>query len=174
MPLTEPPNRFIPEIAPSGNLTPNFFRWLKDDIIMLQKEASLQEILQNLDPVIAPETYVYVGVSNQSLLKILGFDPVAFFKEPEGITLILKKEDADNNLLGYQSEFCRIILNAPYTMLCAGLTAIVSSALAKAGISVIPILTAYKRSIFVEKEDAQTALEILNALQNKVQGLGAH
>ena len=141
---------------------------------MPTREVSLQDILQNLDPVMAPETYVYVGVSNQSLLKVLGFDPVAFFKEPEGITLILKKEDADNNFLNYQTEYCRIILNAPFAMRCVGLTAIVSSALAKAGISIIPILSAYKRSILVEKEDALTALEILNAMQKKVQGLGAH
>lgn len=141
---------------------------------MPTREVSLQDILQNLDPVMAPETYVYVGVSNQSLLKVLGFDPVAFFKEPDGITLILKKEDADNNFLNYQTEYCHIILNAPFAMRCVGLTAIVSSALAKAGISIIPILSAYKRSLLVEKEDAHTALEILNAMQKKVQGLGAH
>lgn len=140
----------------------------------MSKESSLQEILQQLEPALSPNTYVYVGVSNQSLLKVLGYDPIAFFKEKEGITLILKKEDADNNFLTYQYEMCQIVLNAPYYFDCTGLTAILSSALAKAGITVIPQLTAYKRSLYVKKEDAHTALEILKVMQSKVQSMGAH
>lgn len=140
----------------------------------MTKESSLQEILQQLEPALSTETFVYVGVSSQSLLKVLGYDPVAFFKEKEGITLIVRKEDADNNFLSYQHELCQIVFHAPFHFDCVGLTAIVTSALAKAGISVIPQLTVYNRSLYVKKEDAHTALEILKVMQAKVQSMGAH
>ena len=140
----------------------------------MTKESSLQEILQQLEPALSTETFVYVGVSSQSLLKVLGYDPVAFFKEKEGITLIVRKEDADNNFLSYKHELCQIVFHAPFHFDCVGLTAIVTSALAKAGISVIPQLTVYNRSLYVKKEDAHTALEILKVMQAKVQSMGAH
>ena len=140
----------------------------------MSEETSLQKILQQLNPSLSAETYVFVGVNNQSLLKVLGYDPLAFFKEPEGITLILRKTEADNNLLKYDKELCRITFNAPYHFECAGLNAIIASALAKAGIGVTPIKTLYKRSILVDKGDAHTALEILQSVQTKVQGIKAH
>ncbi len=140
----------------------------------MSKPSSLQEVLQNLDPVISQHTYVYVGVNNQSLLKVLGYDPLAFYKEKSGITLILRKEDADNNFLTYENEFCKITLNAPFHFDCTGLTAIISSALAKAGIAIRPIQTVYSRFILIEKGDAHTALEILVSLQKKIQGFSAH
>lgn len=140
----------------------------------MSKPSSLQEVLQNLDPVISQHTFVYVGVTNQSLLKVLGYDPVAFYKEKAGITLILRKEEADNNFLTYDNEFCKIDLNAPFHFDCTGLTAIVSSALAKAGIAIRPVQTAYSRFILIEKDDAHTALEILITLQKKIQGFCAH
>lgn len=140
----------------------------------MSNPSSLQEVLQNLDPVISQHTYVYVGVTNQSLLKVLGYDPIAFYKENAGITLILRKEEADNNLLTYTHEYCKIDLNAPFHIDCTGLTAILSSSLAKAGVAIRPYQTAYSRSLFVKKDDAHTALEILISLQKKIQGFSAH
>lgn len=140
----------------------------------MSEESSLQKILQQLNPALTSKTYVFVALTNQSLLKVLGYDPVAFYKEAEGITLILRKEEADNNMLHYDKELCRIVFNAPHHFECTGFNAIISSALAKAGIGTTPIKTIYKRSILVDKEDAHTALEILQALQNKVQSIKAH
>lgn len=137
-------------------------------------ETSLQQILQQLNPSISTDTFVFVAINNQSLLKALGYDPIAFFKEPEGITLVLRKEEADNNMLAYDKELCRITFNAPYHFECAGFNAIIASALAKAGIGVTPLKTLYKRSLLVDKDDAHTALEILRSVQQKVQGIKAH
>lgn len=116
----------------------------------MSEETSLQQILQQLNPSISTDTFVFVAINNQSLLKVLGYDPIAFFKEPEGITLVLRKEDADNNMLKYDKELCRITFNAPYHFECAGFNAIIASALAKAGIGVTPLKTLYKRSLLVD------------------------
>ena len=140
----------------------------------MPKSSDLQEVLQNIDPVLSPQTYVYVAVANQSLLKVLGYDPIAFYKEKAGITLILHKEEADNNFLEYDQEYNMIDLNTPNIGDCTGLVSIISSALAKAGIPLRPLQTAYSRFIFVHKEDAHTALEILSSLQKKIQSLSAH
>lgn len=140
----------------------------------MTKSSDLQEVLQNINPVLSAHTFVYVAVANQSLLKVLGYDPIAFYKEKAGITLVLRKEEADNNFLVYDQEYSMIDLNAPDASNCTGLIAIISSALAKAGISLRPIQTAYSRLIFVHKEDAHTAIEILSSLQKKIQSLSAH
>lgn len=140
----------------------------------MSDKTSLQEVLQTLDPVLSPKSYVYVGIADQSLLKVFGYDPFAFYRDAEGITLILRKEDADNNLLKYDGVFCKISFNVEFSSECAGLTAILSSALAKAGIGIKPIHTAFKGHVLVKQEDAHTALEILTALQAKIQGLSAH
>ena len=45
----------------------------------MSDKTSLQEVLQTLDPVLSTESYVYVGVADQSLLKVFGYDPFAFY-----------------------------------------------------------------------------------------------
>ena len=102
-------------------------------------ETSLQQILQQLNPSISTDTFVFVAINNQSLLKVLGYDPIAFFKEPEGITLVLRKEEADNNMLAYDKELCRITFNAPYHFECAGFNAIIASHLQKQGLVLPPL-----------------------------------
>ncbi len=140
----------------------------------MSNRTSLQDVLQSIDPSLSSETYVYVGVPTQSLLKVLGYEPIAFFRENEGITLLMRKEDADNNFLKYDGEYCKITLDVPFSEASTGLTAIVSSALAKAGIDIKPIQTVYNSYIMINKDDAHTALEIMQALQTKIQGLSAH
>ncbi|GGZ96982.1 hypothetical protein DC083_04675 [Ignatzschineria ureiclastica] len=147
---------------------------IKQEAQPMSHRNSLQDVLQNIDPVLSSETYVYVGLADHSLLKVLGFDPLAFYKEAEGITLILRKEEADNNFLKYEGEYCKITLNVPFKPISTGLTAIISSALAKAGIGIKPVHTIYNSYVLINKPDAHIALEIITALQRKIQGINAH
>ncbi|MBS1936015.1 MAG: ACT domain-containing protein [Bacteroidetes bacterium] len=86
---------------------------------------------------------------------------VCSFKEQEGVTLILKKKDADAARLKYPFIAAWITLTVHSSLEAVGLTAAVATALAKENISCNVVAAFYHDHIFVAKEDAARAIKIL-------------
>jgi len=88
------------------------------------------------------------------------------FKEKEGATLIIKKEQADEYGLKYEGLWDMIILNVNLDLEAVGFLAKITEALAKEGISVNAVSAYYHDHLFVPKDKSKNALEILQKLSN--------
>lgn len=122
-------------------------------------ESNLQILLRNMNPVLNEGLYVFCTCNDLSLFS--QEELVMSFNEPEGITVILRKETADRLHLEYSFVAAWITLKVYSSLEAVGLTACVSNALSSAGISCNVIAAYHHDHIFVKSDDAAAALEIL-------------
>jgi hypothetical protein len=129
---------------------------------MATGETNLNTLLKNMTPVLNKGDYVYCTTS--SLTNINTDDIIAFFKEQEAITLILKKETADMLSLEYSYVAAWITLTIHSSLEATGLTAAFATTLAKENISCNVVAAFYHDHIFVAKKDAERAMAALKKL----------
>ncbi|MCG8609741.1 MAG: ACT domain-containing protein, partial [Pseudomonadales bacterium] len=109
--------------------------------------VDLEVLLQTLQPTLMDVEYVFCTVHGE-LADYLHLNPIATFSEPEGLTLVLPQSVAQNAGLKFESSFRQILLKVHSSLDAVGLTAAVSSALAKDGISANVIAAYYHDHIF--------------------------
>lgn len=122
----------------------------------------MKELLKTMRPELKSGAYVFCTVNDDYVFdnKIVR----CFFKEDEGITLVLRKQDADHLNLKYTYVAAWITLKVHSSLAAIGFTAAFSSALSNNGISCNVIAAYYHDHIFVPHEDAEKALNILQNL----------
>ena len=113
----------------------------------------------DLRPELQPGTYVFCVDDGQSRVS-----PVATIREKEGLTIVLKREDADQARLPYDLVLVWITNTAATTLEQVGVTARFSTALTEAGISCNVIAGFHHDHLFVPAHRGNEALEILRAL----------
>ncbi|TXY47542.1 ACT domain-containing protein [Vibrio mimicus] len=118
---------------------------------------SLDLLLQSMSPKLVAGDYVFCTV-NGVLSDYLHLEPLATFREPEGLTLVLAAEKAQQAGLGSSALFNLITLTVHSSLEAVGLTAAFATKLAEHGISANVIAGYYHDHIFVQKEKAQQAL----------------
>ena len=91
-------------------------------------------------------------------------DILASVHEPEGWSLVLRRDDADTAGLTYDYVAAWITLRVYSSLAAVGLTAAVSSALAEAGISCNVIAGHHHDHLLVPHHEADRALDILRGL----------
>ena len=123
-------------------------------------EVNLEILLNNMRPVLNTGDYVFCNVSSFDKIDLKQI--IGSFKEEEGITLIISKAYADRLGLNYSSIMSWITLQIHSSLEAVGLTAVFSSILSKNNISCNVIAGYYHDHIFVLKEDAKKAVEVLN------------
>lgn len=128
-------------------------------------EKDLQELLKSMKPECNPGDYVFCQVEKLENIDCNSIE--MFFKEKEAITLILKKEIADVWKLNYSVVMAWITLTVHSSLEAVGLTAAFSTALSENNISCNVVAAYYHDHIFVNKNDAEKAIEILNSFSNK-------
>jgi len=124
----------------------------------------LDTLLEKLEPVLDLEEYVFCTV-NGELKNYFGLNPLATFVEPEGLTLVLTKVQAQRLGACTDSTFKRITLSVYSSLEAVGLTAVVASALAKEGISANVIAAYHHDHVFVPTDKANQAVQILTKLR---------
>jgi hypothetical protein len=127
-------------------------------------ELNLVTLLKNMKPVLNSGEYVFCTLSNTEkidLNKVLGS-----FKEKEGTNLIITKEYADLMGFSYTSIMSWISLEVHSSLEAVGLTAAFSKILADANISCNVVAGYYHDHIFVLKQDAQRAIDLLKSIQS--------
>lgn len=124
-------------------------------------EKDLQQLLKSMKPEHNSGDYVFCKVQN---LENINLEEIKmFFKEKEAFTLILKKETADRLKLDYSVLMAWITLTVHSSLEAIGLTAAFSKALSENEISCNVVAAYYHDHIFVNKEDIDKAIEVLNA-----------
>jgi hypothetical protein len=125
-------------------------------------ETDLEKMLRDMSPALNGGEYVFCSVDRQDLPA--GWEAVGWFREKEGLTVILPRSRADALGLSYAFVGAWITLNVHSALEAVGLTAAVSQALARAGISCNIVAGYFHDHLFVPLAQGAQALEILQQL----------
>ena len=124
-------------------------------------ETDLTTLIRAMSPRLHPDVFVFATVETVPP----GTQPLMRFHEAEGLTLILKREDA----AGLDCSFpCRMItLEIQSSLEAVGFLATITKALAGAGIPVNPVSAFHHDHLFVPEGRAEEAMAILLALASR-------
>ena len=128
-------------------------------------ECDLETLLQNLAPVLRSKRYVIGSVESWP-------DPVpegllATIQEPEGVTVIAPVAESGGLGLEPSAVFRCIRLNVHSSLQAVGLTAAISTRLARHGISANLLAGAYHDHLLVPEGDAEHALCLLEEVSSE-------
>lgn len=124
-------------------------------------ETNLDKLLKTMQPVLNKGNFVFCTVADTAAINAA--DMLFSFKEKEGITVVLLQQTADALQLHYSFVASWITLTVHSSLEAVGLTAAFSNALAAAGISCNVVAAFYHDHIFVNKNDADKAMEVLSS-----------
>ena len=118
-------------------------------------ETDLDTLLAGLNPVLDVEAYVFATAPQP-----MG-DPICVFREAEGVSMILRRAEAER--LSILSTYpCRkITLTVHSSLEAVGLLARVTALLARRGISVNAVSAYHHDHLFVPVDRAEEAMEAL-------------
>ncbi|WP_312390341.1 ACT domain-containing protein [Chryseobacterium sp.] len=128
-------------------------------------EKDLKILLQSMKPEMNEGEYVFCTA--EKLPEIDLKEIVCFFKEKEGITLIIRKELADQLNLSYGFIASWITLKIHSSLEAVGLTAAFSKALTSKNISCNVVAGYFHDHIFVAAKDAEAAMKELHRLSEE-------
>ena len=137
---------------------------------IMNGETNLETLLENMSPVLHPDVYVFLTLTNASINDLGDYktlEPLMTFKESEGLSLIVLKQ----NVIEYNKKhttqlaagevFKYITLKVHSSLNAVGLTAAVSAKLTEAQISANVVAAFYHDHIFVPAVDAERAVKAL-------------
>lgn len=127
----------------------------------MKAERDLKKLLENLRPDLHPGPYVFTTVDGEVSPSLR---PVVTVAESEGTTMVLSRAEADTAGLPYHAVFGWITLRVHSSLEAVGLTALVSRALAEAGLSCNMVAGYHHDHLFVPYEQASMAVAILEDL----------
>lgn len=123
-------------------------------------EKDLEKLLKSMKPEHVSGDYVFCKVEKFENLDLNNV--VMLFKEKEAITLILKKEIADQLQFDYSVVMSWITLTVHSSLEAVGLTAAFSKALSEKNISCNVVAAYYHDHIFVNQKDIDEAMKVLS------------
>jgi uncharacterized protein len=126
--------------------------------------AELQQLLRTMSPELQPGCYVFTVVPAGIPL---GLTPVVTVAEPEGLTLVVPLEEADDAGLAYDYVAGWITLRVHSTLDAVGLTAAVARELASAGMSCNVVAGFHHDHLFVPYVRATEAVTLLEDLARR-------
>jgi hypothetical protein len=123
-------------------------------------ETDLATLIRSMSPHLQPGTFVFVSVTAVPA----GIEPVMMFRETEGTTLILTRDQAAAAGLPAAFPSRMITLQIASSLEAVGFLAAITGELARAGIAVNPVSGFYHDHLFVPEGRAEDAMAILRAM----------
>lgn len=125
-------------------------------------ETDLAILLKTMQPTLEAAEYVFCLASDSSDSPTL--DPLGWFREAEGLTLILRRDQADAAGLPYLAVFRKVTLAVHSSLEAVGFLATITGKLAEQGISVNPVSAYYHDHLFVPAARVDQVMAVLQAL----------
>jgi hypothetical protein len=119
--------------------------------------VELDELLKSMSPELQDGDYVFCTIEDDDF-DYQSLNPLASFKESEGLTLVIAMAAAVQAKLAFEGTFKQITLTVHSSLEAVGLTAAVATKLADYGISANIIAAYYHDHVFVQTEKSEQAL----------------
>ena len=117
-------------------------------------QTDLKKILESIDPYLVDESFIFM-TTDQSLSSISNtLNPIASFKENEGLSIVITQATADKNAITYDSVFSCISLGVHSSLESYGLISTISRELTQNNISTNVFSGYYHDHIFVQSGKA--------------------
>jgi len=130
-----------------------------------EQNGELARLLHEMRPFLHELPVVFCMV-RPGVLMYLPFEPLGLFHEEEGVTVIAPVDEADRAELPYDGWWAHITLGVQSPLDTVGFMAAVTSALARAGISVNPVSAFHHDHLFVPWKRREEAMEIMKNLES--------
>ncbi|GGK62463.1 hypothetical protein GCM10010094_23910 [Streptomyces flaveus] len=130
-------------------------------ILAVTGESDLRKLLSGMRPTLNPGRYVFTTVEGGVPS---GVTPVVTVAEQEGLTLVVRLDEADAVGLEYEYVAGWITLRIHSALEAVGLTAAVARELADAGLSCNVVAGFHHDHLFVPYEHAAQAVAVLEDL----------
>ena len=123
-------------------------------------ERNLAALLRDIKPEMCDGIFVFCTIAEG--VEISGaLRPLLTFREQEGTTLVLLREEAERAGLSYQFASRLITLTVHSSLEAVGFLAAITARLAEAGIAVNAVSAYYHDHLFVPEHRAGEALHLL-------------
>ncbi|OAA36454.1 integron protein cassette protein [Metarhizium rileyi] len=132
-------------------------------------EKSLSTLLATLTAVLDPTTYVFATLGVEAKLPPLS-EVQLFFREAEGITVVISLEYAQSNGLEYFFPCKMMTLNVTSSLEAVGFMAVIATRLATKAMGVNPVSGFYHDHLFVPLGREDEAMETLRELSEEKGG----
>ncbi|WP_009632657.1 ACT domain-containing protein [Synechocystis sp. PCC 7509] len=123
-------------------------------------ELNLTTLLRSMKPKLFEEDYVFCSVPTERVAT-LNLIPVCQFRESEGMTLIITKQQAEEVNLDYEFVCQMITLSVHSSLEAVGFLAAITNKLAENEISVNAVSAYYHDHLFVPANKAEKVMQIL-------------
>lgn len=128
-------------------------------------EINLTNLLRTLEPILSPDTYVFITTTQPlSALPLATIKPELIYQETEGLTLITTKGSAESHNFEYTYPCKKISLKVHSSLEAVGLMAAISGKLAQQGISSNVISGYFHDHFYVPEGKEGEAMECLEEL----------
>ena len=123
-------------------------------------ERDLNALLRDMKPEMQPGIFVFCTIPpNESIPAAV--NPLLTFREQEGTTLVIQREEAEAAGLRYAFASCMITLTVHSALDAVGFLAAITARLAEAGISVNAVSAFHHDHLFVAVDRADEAIALL-------------
>ncbi|MDA5285467.1 MULTISPECIES: ACT domain-containing protein [unclassified Streptomyces] len=129
-------------------------------------ESDLRKLLSGMRPELNEGRYVFCTLPGSTRAPD-GLTPVATVLEPEGLTLVLRQEDADAAGLAYDWTAGWITLRIHSALDAVGLTGAFAAELAAHGLSCNVVAGHHHDHLFVAADRAAEAVSVLEELATR-------
>ena len=126
-------------------------------------ERDLQTLLKAMQPELQDGVFVFCMVGADTDVPA-GLKPLLLFREREGITLVVRRNEAERAGLPYQFASRLITLTVHSALDAVGFLAAITTQLAAAGISVNAVSAFHHDHLLVPENRAEEALQLLLAI----------
>lgn len=125
-------------------------------------ETDLSRLIASMQPKLHPDTYVFVDYFDRPCPPEL--KPIMTFREDEAQTLIITRDMAEHCSLPFTYPCRQITLKIHSSLEAVGFLAAITTALARAGISVNPVSAFFHDHLFIPEDRAEEAMSILRQM----------
>ena len=126
-------------------------------------ERDLNVLLRDMRPELQPGTFVFCTIPPNEPIPA-AFNPLLTFREHEGTTLVILREEAEASGLSYAFASRLITLTVHSALEAVGFLAAITARLAQAGISVNAVSAFHHDHLFVPADKAAEALVLLQEM----------